>query len=69
MKKKNFNSKSTEELKQHKIELLKEQFNLRMQKEVGQLKKNHMFKNIRRDIARINTIMHTTKTRVLKNEQ
>ena len=50
-------AKSAEELKAQKIDLLKEQFNLRMQKGTGQLTKNHMFKTIRRDIARINTIL------------
>ena len=54
---KELKAKSAEELKAHKIDLLKEQFNLRMQKGTGQLKQNHMFKNIRRDIARINTVL------------
>ena len=55
--------KSVRELKTHKIELLKEQFNLRMQKGTKQLKQNHNLKNVRRDIARICTILsekHTT---------
>ncbi|WP_033144269.1 50S ribosomal protein L29, partial [Francisella tularensis] len=30
---------------------------LRMQKGTGQLKKNHLFKSAKRDIARINTII------------
>lgn len=38
--------------------LLKEQFNLRMQKATGQLSNNAQFKKVRRDIARINTIMN-----------
>ena len=54
---KELKAKSAVELKAQKIDLLKEQFNLRMQKGTGQLTKNHMFKNIRRDIARINTIL------------
>ncbi|WP_119328263.1 50S ribosomal protein L29 [Cysteiniphilum halobium] len=54
---KELKAKSAEELKAHKIDLLKEQFNLRMQKGTGQLTQNHMFKNIRRDIARINTVL------------
>lgn len=54
---KELKAKSAEELRSHKIDLLKEQFNLRMQKGTGQLTQNHMFKNIRRDIARINTIL------------
>ena len=54
---KELKAKSAKELKSQKIDLLKEQFNLRMQKGTGQLTQNHMFKNIRRDIARINTIL------------
>jgi large subunit ribosomal protein L29 len=38
-------------------ELLKEQFNLRMQKTTGQLQKTHEIRNIRRDIARVKTIL------------
>lgn len=54
---KELKDKSETELKSQRIDLLKEQFNLRMQKGTGELKQNHMFKNIRRDIARINTIL------------
>jgi large subunit ribosomal protein L29 len=49
--------KSVQELNDLKLELLKEQFNLRMQKGTGQLAKNHLLKNVRRDIARINTFI------------
>ena len=49
--------KSVQELNDLKLDLLKEQFNLRMQKGTGQLAKNHLLKNVRRDIARINTVM------------
>jgi large subunit ribosomal protein L29 len=38
-------------------ELLKEQFNLRMQKTTGQLQQTHEIRNIRRDIARVKTIL------------
>jgi large subunit ribosomal protein L29 len=54
---KELKAKSSKWLKAKKIDLLTEQFSLRMQKGTGQLKKNHMFKNIRRDIARINTVL------------
>ena len=37
--------------------LLKEQFNLRMQRGSGQIVKPHDFSRVRRDIARIRTIM------------
>jgi len=49
--------KNVEELKQERLALLREQFNLRMQKATGQLNKPHQFKQVRRNIARINTIL------------
>ncbi len=50
--------KSGEELRQELQERLKEQFNLRMQKGSGQLSRPDQIKVVRRDIARINTIMN-----------
>ncbi|AFC85139.1 50S ribosomal protein L29 [Frateuria aurantia] len=44
--------KSAEELKQHLLDLRKEQFNLRMQKGSGQLNQPHQLRRVRRDIAR-----------------
>ncbi|GMR17834.1 MAG: 50S ribosomal protein L29 [Gammaproteobacteria bacterium] len=38
--------------------LLQEQFNLRMQRATGQLSNNAQFRKVRRDIARVNTIMN-----------
>ena len=43
------------------LELLKEQFNLRMQANTGQLAQTHRFKQIRRDIARIKTVLNEKK--------
>lgn len=43
--------------KQEILALLKEQFNLRMQKSSKQLTQNHQLKRVRRDIARLRTIM------------
>ncbi len=37
--------------------LLREQFNLRMQKATGQMANSARFKKIRRDIARVHTVM------------
>ena len=48
---------SVEELQAKKIELLGEQFKLRMNKSTGQLQQTHEMKNVRRDIARVNTIL------------
>lgn len=55
---------NTEELRQKKpeeldsllLELLREQFNLRMQKGSGQLSKPSEMKRVRREIAQIKTI-------------
>lgn len=59
---KTFRQESKNELKVRKINLLKAQFNLRMQKGTKQLQQNHNFKNIRRDIARICTILSEINT-------
>lgn len=49
--------KSVEELQQQLGELSKDQFNYRMQKSAGQLGQTHLLKTVRRDIARIKTII------------
>jgi len=50
--------KSVDELQKSLEELLKEQFNLRMQQGSGQLTRSSQMKSVRRDIARIKTVMH-----------
>ena len=50
--------KSVDELKVELIELLKEQFSLRIQKGAGQAPKSHVFRKVRRGIARIKTILN-----------
>jgi large subunit ribosomal protein L29 len=45
------------ELQKRLHELLKEQFNLRMQQRTGQLSRPSQFKVVRRDISRIKTLM------------
>ncbi|MBY0545228.1 MAG: 50S ribosomal protein L29 [Gammaproteobacteria bacterium] len=45
-------------LKEELISLLHEQFNLRMQKGSGTAVKPHLFKRVRRQIARIKTRLH-----------
>ena len=41
------------------ISLKKEQFNLRFQKATGQVEKTHRVGEVRRDIARIQTVLRT----------
>ncbi|MCS7228867.1 MAG: 50S ribosomal protein L29 [Candidatus Kryptonium sp.] len=48
---------SDEEIKQRIRELEEELLNLRFQKALGQLEKPHRFKMIRKDIARMKTIL------------
>lgn len=50
-------TKSIEDLEKQLLELLKEQFALRMQKGSGQLNAPSQFKVIRRGIARIKTLI------------
>ena len=49
--------KSRDELKQEREALLREQFNLRMQQGTGQLAKPHQVKQVRRNLARIETVL------------
>lgn len=50
--------KTCEELNKELLDLRKEQFNLRMQRAVGQAGHAHQFKLNRRNIARVKTIMN-----------
>ncbi len=49
--------KKPEELDTLMLELLREQFNLRMQKGTGQLSKPSEMKRVRRTIARVKTVI------------
>ena len=58
MKATELRQKSQEELGTVLDELLKEQFNLRMQRGTGQLSRPSRMNEVRKDIARIKTIMN-----------
>ena len=49
--------KTARELQDDLLGLRKEQFGLRMQKASGQLGQTHMIKEMRRDIARLKTVL------------
>jgi large subunit ribosomal protein L29 len=55
---KELRSKSEQELREELHALLKEQFNLRMQKAIGQAARSDQFRKVRRNIARVKTIMN-----------
>lgn len=57
MKATELRQKNRSDLQKELNDLLKEQFNLRMQKGTGQLSKPSLFKSVRRDIARIQTVL------------
>ena len=48
-----------DQLAEQLINLKKEQFNLRFQKETGQIEKTHRVDQVRKDIARIKTHLRT----------
>ena len=49
--------KTQDELRETLHGLLKEQFNLRMQQGTGQLARPHLMKDVRRNIARVKSVM------------
>jgi large subunit ribosomal protein L29 len=61
MKASELRSKTPAELTTLLLELRKNQFELRMQSATGQLAKVHLFKETRKDIARIKTIINEMK--------
>jgi large subunit ribosomal protein L29 len=50
-------AKTPDELQQMLLDLRKEQFNLRFQRATGQLEATGRIRTVRRDIARIKTVM------------
>lgn len=54
--------KKADELVQMLTELRREQFNLRMQQGTGQLVRSSQVRSVRRDIARIKTILNENKS-------
>ena len=57
MKAAELREKETEELYEELLRLRKEQFGLRMQDASGQLGQYHLIKQVKKDIARVKTII------------
>ncbi len=57
MKSADLRTKTVDELKDSLLSLRKEQFNLRFQKASGQLENTARVRQVRRDIARVKTIL------------
>ena len=54
-------SRSQDELQEELVNLRREQFNLRMQQGAGQQPRPNQFSVVRRDIARIKTVLNERK--------
>ncbi len=57
MKASELKDKSVEELNAELLNLLRERFNLRMQASTGQLAQTHLLRQVRRNIARVKTVL------------
>ena len=58
MKAADLRKKSMDELNEELVALRREQFNLRMQHATGELTHNHEHGRVRKDIARVKTILN-----------
>jgi len=58
MKAVDLRSKSIDELNEELVALRREQFNLRMQHATGEMTHNHEHGRVRKDIARIKTVLN-----------
>ncbi len=63
MKASELRDKSAEELQETLVDLTRDLFTSRMQQSTGQLGQTHLLKTVRRDIARVKTVI-AEKTKV-----
>ena len=59
---------SRDELGEELLKLRREQFNLRMQRATGQMARPHQFGNVRKDIARIKTVLQEIEAKHLEGD-
>ena len=58
MNAKDLREKSVDELNSTLLDLLRDQFKYRMQKATGQLTQTHLLPQVRKDIARVKTVLN-----------
>jgi large subunit ribosomal protein L29 len=68
MEAKELRSMSEEQLGEELLKLKREQFNLRMQQASGRLSRPHEHGRVRKDIARVKTVMNELKLQQSKGE-
>jgi len=61
-------TKSVEELNEELVALRREQFNLRMQEATGELANNSQHGRVRKDIARVKTVLNELQKAAGKEE-
>ena len=59
MKSEDMRGQTPDQLKDQLLQLKKEQFNLRFQAATGQLEKTHRVNEVRKDIARLKTVLRS----------
>ena len=62
MKTADLRAKTPDELKQSLLDLRKEQFNFRFQKSVGKIEDTSRIRVVRRDVAKIKTLLNEIKS-------
>jgi len=62
MKASELKDKTVDELGEELLKLRKEQFNLRLQQATGQLTRPHEYRRVRKDIARVKTVLRQLST-------
>lgn len=63
MKAEELRSKSVDDLESELLDLRREQFSLRMQRATGELARNSEYRRVRKDIARVKTVMAELKAK------
>jgi len=69
MKASELREKSVEELQSQLSDLYKDQFNNRMQKSTGQLGQSHLLRDVKRDIARVKTLLNEKQAAEQSNSE
>ena len=66
MKASELKNKSTDELLDELVELRREQFNLRMQQATGQMARPDQYRKVRKNIARVKTVLRQQEIEAAK---
>lgn len=68
MKAPELRGKSVDELQEELVALRREQFNLRMQQATGELTHNHQHRRVKKDIARVKTVLNELQSAAGESE-